>query len=166
MSKVRTRVTWSAALAATMVSGCIDSGTGGFGEDCSRANTNVSPVGPFFCNEGLVCNTARNPPICEDANAQPVGGPCAADYNCQIGLWCDVTVSLTCASPLPLGAVCSLRSSCGLSGFCLREGGLSRCVLAGTVGEPCADGTTCTAGLSCVEDADAGDVPRCVAPVD
>ncbi|MBL8918671.1 MAG: hypothetical protein JNJ54_07435 [Myxococcaceae bacterium] len=71
----------------------------------------------YRCNDALVCNTGRQPPVCELANVGTGGAPCGSDRNCQVQLWCPPASMATCATRLKEGEACPAGVGCeqGLS---------------------------------------------------
>lgn len=41
-------------------------------------------TGSWICATGFVCNTGREPKVCERPNVGGVGNPCGGDVNCHV----------------------------------------------------------------------------------
>jgi Dickkopf N-terminal cysteine-rich region len=102
-------------LAALAVTGCNNQGHSG--EACEADASALYPA--YSCNAGLVCNTGKPTPTCEDPNTQPLGGPCGDDDNCASGLYCSLTG--TCATLLSAGEACPEETGCGPGLVCLSQ---------------------------------------------
>jgi hypothetical protein len=95
--------------------GACDTATGGEEEACASA----SLLGPYTCDDGLVCNEARATPTCERRNINALGAACTSDQNCVVGLWCE---HRACAKPLGEGDACPGGVGCGPGLQCVKEG--------------------------------------------
>ena len=95
-------------LAGAALAGC----KGGEGQDCLSAG----PLGPLYCDDGLVCNEAAGD-VCERARTRGENQPCSSNDSCTTDLWCDTT-QMKCRAFLNLGDVCSNPFSCGPDAIC------------------------------------------------
>src|SRR5436190_6549309 len=111
-------------LTFAVLAGC---GKGAEGEKCHSDG----PLGPVYCDQGLICNEADGY-ICELAMSKQGNQPCSSSDLCATGLWCDTTRS-KCVPRLMEGDPCSNPLSCGPDLICGGKdpsGSSIRCVRA------------------------------------
>lgn len=101
-------------LAVVVMNGCDARGT--LGASCIVEGGLLTPS--YRCEDALVCNTARQPPKCERANAGALGAPCSGDRTCEVALWCPPGSGPTCSARLTEGASCPAGLGCELGLTC------------------------------------------------
>lgn len=89
-------------------SACDNRGKEGAG--CFTEGSILMPV--YRCDPGLVCNTARRPPVCEQPNSGAAGAPCDSDQHCRVELWCPPGIDVSCGARLKEGEPCPAGVGC------------------------------------------------------
>lgn len=106
-----------AALLGALLLGACDH-RGALGASCLVEGGLLNPS--YRCDEPLVCNTGRQPPVCEVANAGDAGAPCGSDQNCAVSLWCPPATDATCSARLKEGEACPSGVGCELELTCVK----------------------------------------------
>jgi len=102
------------------------------------------------CEEGLICDHGKEPPVCQQGIPGSPGTPCKEYSECQEGLVCNEWYDPPlCIPPAGLGEQCSETTECAAGLICSFAFDPPECRQPGQVGDACASTEECAEGLSC-----------------
>lgn len=116
------RAAWMPVVVAVAVVACGDPREG---ERCTFRGGLFT--GSWICATGFVCNTGRDPKVCERPNVGGIGEPCGGDVNCRVELWCPAGLNVSCSARIPAGQPCPSGVGCEANLVCLKLDGGTQC---------------------------------------